>query len=77
MTMITLQNLGGDTLTALVDGVPIWSKAISHVPTFSTAFQAKQPHGFPHISLPTKVFQLSQDWPTRINSYIEFNSHEY
>ena len=65
--MITLHNLGGDTLTALVDGVPIWPKAVPHVPTFSTAFQAKQPPGFPHISLPTKVFQLFLDWSARIN----------
>lgn len=77
MTMITLHSLRGDKLTALVDGVPTWPKAIPHVLTFSTAFQAKQPPGFPHISLPTKVFQLLQDWPARINSCIEFNSYEY
>lgn len=70
MTMTTLRILGGDILRALVDGMPFWPKAIPHVPTFSTVFQAKQPPGFLHISLPTKVFQvfqLFQDWPTRIS----------
>jgi len=67
MTMITLHNLGENTLTALVDGVPTWPKAIPHILTSSTAFQGKQSLGFPHASLPTKAFKLFQDWPTGIN----------